>query len=462
MKRIGFLTAISFICIFYIYTQGIGQYHQSYLDVNGLTRHQTLYVPERHDGGESWSKVAGLIYIINDFYYKTIYSSSSTVNQFMVVGDLHHSSPSSDLSQSMLYELTLAAIKEEVDFVFFTGDLGLKVFESPSVEDSVLKDWRFALDTLLDHNIRVYACRGNVDTGGREVWDSLFLGIYSFPMNGPEMEKNLTYAIVYDNLLFVSLDQYTDAHKINQLWLDSLLSTTTREHIFAAGHEPAFKLLNPNCMDKFPEERNRFWESLTDAGAKVYFSGHDHFYDHVIMVDGDSNPDNDLHQVIAGTGGGSIFSDSEYNGDNGRWTPERQFHEGEFGYVLVELNGAEVEMTWKHRISQNIFDDGGDSYIFTTGTTSLRETQQRNEFLLNYPNPFHSSTTISYRLQVTGNVELSIFDLSGRKAATLVDEVKPADKYEVEWDAQGMQPGIYFCEMRTGQRRQVMKMILIK
>ena len=165
-----------------------------------------------------------------------------------------------------------------------------------------------------------------MDAGSRETWEALFTGMDAFPQNGPELEKNLTYAIEFDNLLFVSLDQYTDSHKINQGWLDSILSTTSSEHIFAAGHEPAFKLWNSNCMGTYPEDRNLFWESLTDAGVKAYFCGHDHFFDHSIIDDGDSNPDNDIHQVITGTGGGSIFSDSEYNGDNGRWTPERISH----------------------------------------------------------------------------------------------------------------------------------------
>jgi len=397
----------------------------------------------------------------NGLLLKTKYTLTS-VHRFMVVGDTHHNSPSPDFRQSILYELTLAAIEEEVDFVFLTGDLGMRSFETPEEEDSVLKDWRFVLDTLYQHSIKVYACRGNVDAGSRETWDALFSGRYAFPQNGPEMEKNLTYAIEYDNLLFLALDQYTDSHKINQEWLDSILSTTTSNHIFAAGHEPAFKVSMSNCMGVFPEGRNLFWESLIDARALAYFSGHDHFYDHAVIDDGDGNPDNDIHQVIAGTGGGSIFSDSEYNGENGRWTPQRLFHEGEHGYVLVELNDDEVEMTWKHRIEPNVFENGGDSYTFSTGATRLEEIEWGNRDLVNYPNPFQTRTMISYHLQETSDVELNIFDLSGRKIANLVNESQLGGVHEVEWKAQEMESGIYFCEIRNGRRRQVIKMILIQ
>jgi len=390
---------------------------------------------------------------------RTWYPSTSA-RRFMVVGDFHHYSPSTDFSQTMLNEITNAAIKEEVDFIFFTGDLVIRGFDTPEKEDEVLKDWRYVLNTLNQHKIKVYACRGNNDLGSRQAWDSLFSGIYQFPQNGPETEKNITYAIEYDNLLFISLDQYTDYHKINRGWLDGLLATTTREHIFAAGHEPAFKLLHTNCMGAYPEDRNLFWESLTDAGAKIFFCSHDHFYDHSVINDSDGDPDNDIHQVIVGTGGGGMHADAAYDGENGRWTPQRLFHAEEFGYVLVEVNGDKVEMTWRHRAGKNQYEDGGDSYTFSTEATDLEKTEPESEFLLNYPNPFRSTTIITYQLPVAGEVELSIYDISGRKMATLVNETQQADSYMVQWKAEGMNSGIYFCELRTGQGRQVMKMIL--
>jgi hypothetical protein len=46
--------------------------------------------------------------------------------------------------------------------------------------------------------------------------------------------------------------------------------------------------------------------------------------------------------------------------------------------------------------------------------------------------------------------------------ATLVKEQQQAGRYEVEWNAEGMTPGIYFCELKAGQIRQVSKMIKIK
>jgi len=80
----------------------------------------------------------------------------------------------------------------------------------------------------------------------------------------------------------------------------------------------------------------------------------------------------------------------------------------------------------------------------------------------NYPNPFHISTKIGFELQASGEAVISIYDLSGRKAATLLNESQAEGRHEIEWNAEGMHPGIYFCELKTSQGRQVIKMILIE
>jgi predicted phosphodiesterase len=387
--------------------------------------------------------------------------NAQEVERFMVISDVHHYSPSPDFSQSMLYEITLAAINEKVDFIFFTGDMIIRGFGSPSEEDSVLKDWRFVLDTLHHHNIKVFACRGNGDISSREAWDSLFSGEYLFPQNGPENEKNITYAIEYDNLLFIALDLYTEYHKVNQAWLDELLATTSKKNIFAAGHESAFKLSMPNCMGAYPEDRNLFWESLTDAGAKAYFCGHDHFYDHAIIDDGDGNSFNNVHQVIVGTGGNSFFSDSEYDGDNGRWTPSRLFHEGTNGYVLVEINDTGVQMKWKHRIEWCVFEDGGDSYAFSSTGMGPERKPSPDLNLWNAPNPFHGATVIGYSLPSAGNVELSVFNLYGQKIESLTDEKQQPGEHSVTWKAEGQKAGIYYIQLKTNRGVELTKKLVL-
>ena len=68
------------------------------------------------------------------------------------------------------------------------------------------------------------------------------------------------------------------------------------------------------------------------------------------------------------------------------------------------------------------------------------------EFLLeqNYPNPFNPNTVISYQLQISGEVTLSVYDILGNNVATLVNEYKPAGRYESEFNASTLPSGVYF------------------
>jgi photosystem II stability/assembly factor-like uncharacterized protein len=65
----------------------------------------------------------------------------------------------------------------------------------------------------------------------------------------------------------------------------------------------------------------------------------------------------------------------------------------------------------------------------------------------NSPNPFSSATQIRYKLNHPGKIALTIYDLSGRKIQTLVDEPQTIGEYTVDWDASGFCNGLYFCEL---------------
>lgn len=79
----------------------------------------------------------------------------------------------------------------------------------------------------------------------------------------------------------------------------------------------------------------------------------------------------------------------------------------------------------------------------------------------NIPNPFKNSTQISYDLHISTYVSLCIFDLSGRKIQTLVNEFQTAGEHTVDWDASHFSPGLYFCQLKVNHELiQVRKMIM--
>jgi hypothetical protein len=62
----------------------------------------------------------------------------------------------------------------------------------------------------------------------------------------------------------------------------------------------------------------------------------------------------------------------------------------------------------------------------------------------NYPNPFNPSTTINFDLPTDGNVSLKLYDMSGKEVATLVNEVRSAGYYSVNFNASQLTSGVYF------------------
>ncbi len=88
------------------------------------------------------------------------------------------------------------------------------------------------------------------------------------------------------------------------------------------------------------------------------------------------------------------------------------------------------------------------------------------EFLLsqNYPNPFNPATTINFSLPETGKVTIRVFDITGRLVKTLIDEVRNAGEYSVEFvsGVGNISSGVYFYQMEAGKTRLTRKMVVLK
>ncbi|MFZ2323673.1 MAG: T9SS type A sorting domain-containing protein, partial [Ignavibacteriaceae bacterium] len=80
----------------------------------------------------------------------------------------------------------------------------------------------------------------------------------------------------------------------------------------------------------------------------------------------------------------------------------------------------------------------------------------------NYPNPFNPSTTIKYQLPQDGLVTLKIYDILGKEITTLINEEKPAGKYEVNFNASQLASGVYIYKIQAGDFVNSRKMVLLK
>jgi Secretion system C-terminal sorting domain/Right handed beta helix region len=80
----------------------------------------------------------------------------------------------------------------------------------------------------------------------------------------------------------------------------------------------------------------------------------------------------------------------------------------------------------------------------------------------NYPNPFNPGTTIEYDLLKNSNVQIKVYDLTGREVEILVDRFLYAGHYSTIFNGSNLAGGVYFYRLIAGNFTQTKKMILLK
>ncbi|MEW6060673.1 MAG: endonuclease [Bacteroidota bacterium] len=126
------------------------------------------------------------------------------------------------------------------------------------------------------------------------------------------------------------------------------------------------------------------------------------------------------------------------------------------------------------------YNDGGNKQLIIelsgyVVTSVKNQPQQPEQFILhqNYPNPFNPTTTIQYSVGTDAHpsnnnthgralTTLKIYDVLGREVATLVNEVKEAGNYSVQWNASKFSSGIYYARLQSGEQVQMKKMLLLR
>lgn len=268
---------------------------------------------------------------------------------FIYVADSRSPDWSLQVNTQILGEVALAIRKEAPAFVVFGGDM------ANFANEAAYREWTNAMSPVYEAGIPVYPLVGNHELSDVPGFIAMFGP--AIPDNGPPEELDRTYAIGYSNALVLVLDQFMPGryHQVNLPWIESVLSTNTRPHVFAVAHEPAFKINRSGGLHDFPAERNRFWNLLRMGGGRIYFCGHDHFYDRMRLDDGDGDPDNDLWQLVVATAGAPLYPDGPANGPNAPWTPVRVFHHANYGYVRIDVEEGQVTTSWRARLETNVF-----------------------------------------------------------------------------------------------------------
>jgi hypothetical protein len=85
----------------------------------------------------------------------------------------------------------------------------------------------------------------------------------------------------------------------------------------------------------------------------------------------------------------------------------------------------------------------------------------------NYPNPFDRQTTIEFTLPEPADVTLSVFDLMGRRVATLVEGRRAAGVHQVQWQGRGaddavLASGLYLVRLTAGEHIRTDRLTIVR
>ena len=79
-----------------------------------------------------------------------------------------------------------------------------------------------------------------------------------------------------------------------------------------------------------------------------------------------------------------------------------------------------------------------------------------------WPNPFNSSTEISFSVPQRGQIRITIYDILGRQVERLWDGECEAEDHKIKWNAGGLASGLYFAVLLTGDKVLICKLLLAK
>ena len=150
----------------------------------------------------------------------------------------------------------------------------------------------------------------------------------------------------------------------------------------------------------------------------------------------------------------TVSSTSSFTPTAGEWK-SRAF--------AIPAGTNKVHFYAKSAYGNNLYIDNICQLSTITGVTPISMTIP-DEYSLsqNYPNPFNPTTKINFALPKQGFVTLKIYDVLGREVRTLVNEVKSAGQYSVDFNASEFASGVYFYKLETNGFNDVKRMMLIK
>ena len=151
--------------------------------------------------------------------------------------------------------------------------------------------------------------------------------------------------------------------------------------------------------------------------------------------------------------GGSINAISYTANEAGYWKVIAQ--------LIVQPSNDEEEI-YKAMADTTLSDTVYVQVTPSTGVANMDIIPREFQLWQNCPNPFNPETTIRFEVKQPAHVDLKVYDLQGRKVATLVDKEYNRGCYDITFDAGQLNSGIYLYRIQIGDFCQTRKMVIAK
>ena len=333
----------------------------------------------------------------------------------------------------------------------------------------------------IDNNI--YIIGGGTTIMGDNVFSSVF--VYNLKSDSWSIKtpmptaRGFASAAVVDGKIYVmggSSDGLTKVYNIlevydpdKDLWVikanmptarTCLTTTVVDGIIYAIGGTvnapwPGLKIVeaydpkNDTWTSKAQMHDSRWSHTSSVLNGKIYVIGGDNVY---------NNNYNELTSV------------EEYNPVTNTWETKTPMHWERAGLVSGVIEGRiyAIGGGFHQSIHDLIILSAVEEYNPTLDPTDVEDLEKSEALLTefnlyqNYPNPFNPLTKIRYSVPQSSTVVIKVFDILGNEIETLVNVVKPAGSYELNWNAENLPSDVYFCKMQSGNFVETKKMILVK
>jgi hypothetical protein len=298
------------------------------------------------------------------------------------------------------------------------------------------------------------------------------------------------YSFNYANIHFICLDTYGALNNPGSPmynWLVADLVDNRQRWVVVYFHHPPYTQgsHDSNTESALINVRQNLVPVLEDYGVDLVLSGHSHANERTSLIRGHyglANTFNSSMIVQGGSGaqpnpyvktppyygtvyavcgtGGKLSSTTEAG-----WPMQCMYFSNSSvnASLVIDVNGDQLDCKYLSSAG-NIIDRF--SIVKSGARTASGNGEDESERLEVHPNPFSHATTISYFLDSEKQVSLELHNVLGEKvyAFTAGNEMQKSGKHEYEFSARaaGLEAGIYFVKLVTGDKTTVSRVVLVR